>query len=98
MCAIHQEDVPVNLRSRTLLAAVMGLWMAHPLPAQEPARLSVERGSAITAHDQFPTNQAVADRIVDQLQQSAELHGYRIDVAVVQGLVELRGIVADASQ
>lgn len=27
----------MSLRSRSLLAAVVALWMAHPLPAQEPA-------------------------------------------------------------
>ena len=46
--ANRQEDVAVTVRSRSLLAAAAGLWIALPLSGQEPGRLQVEPGQALT--------------------------------------------------
>src|SRR6266404_7422278 len=88
--------IAVKFRARYLLAAVAGMGIALPAWAQEPARLGLERAPApgAGAHD----NQEVADRIAQQLQQSANLRQYNIDISVKGGTVELIGNVGDAKQ
>jgi hypothetical protein len=78
------------MRLRSLLAAAAGLWMALPLPGQEPARLTLER--------QPSANQQLADSIAHRLRQSGQLHQYRIDIAVQNGAVEVSGVVAGPQQ
>jgi BON domain len=81
----------VSFRTRSMLAAVVGLWMAHPLPAQEPSTINPPRAAAVS-------NQQVADSIAAQLRQSGELHAYQISVAFANGVAELSGSVADQGQ
>jgi BON domain len=78
----------VKSSSRYLVAAAAGLWMALPLPGQEPARLDA----------QLSPNQKLATRIADQLRQSGQLHQYNVDVSVQNGTVDLTGTVADPMQ
>jgi hypothetical protein len=95
MCAIHQEDVAVTVRSRYFLAGVVGLWMAHTLPGQEPARLSVAQEPA---RSELAANQQVANTIAANLRQSGQLRQYHIDIAFRDGTAELTGSVQDQPQ
>src|SRR5260370_37249073 len=85
-CGTRQEDVAVSVRSRSLFAAAVGLWMALPLLGEEPA------GSGLSP------NQQVANAIVERLHQSGQLRQSAIDVVFQDGTVELKGVVADPSQ
>jgi hypothetical protein len=96
--AIRQEDVAVTFRSRYLLSAVVGVCLAHPLTAQEPARLNVDPGPALSAQPQVSLNQKIANTIAEHLRQSGQLRRYTIDVAVHNGSAELTGTVADQTQ
>jgi hypothetical protein len=93
----HQEDVAVAVRSRYWLAAALGLWMAHPLPAAEPARLGVAPDQPLCSRP-LSTNQQIADTIAGRLRQSGLLHHYQIDVSFQDGLAELTGSVTDPVQ
>jgi hypothetical protein len=87
----------VTLRSRTFFAALVGLWMAHPLPAQEPARINFDWTQAQTSA--APSlNQKTADAIADRLRQSSQIHDYTIDISYQDGVAELIGTVADLQQ
>ncbi len=78
----------MSLRTRTLLAAALGLGMAQALPAQEPARLALP-----------PTpSQRIADTIAANLRQSSHLRGYTVEVTVRDGTADLDGRVADPTQ
>src|SRR5205807_4702368 len=94
----RQEDEAVTVRNRYFLAAAAGLWMALPLPGQEPARLEVERGQAISPRVEISTEQTLANTIADHLRQSGQLHRYRIDINVPHGTAELSGSVVDQPQ
>src|SRR5262249_39074086 len=98
LCAIHQEDVAVTFRTRSFLAAVAGLWMAHTPPAPEPAPLNVDRLPAPPSAAALSADQQTANRVAASLEQSGQLRHYRIDVACAAGTVELAGVVADAAQ
>jgi hypothetical protein len=93
----HQEDVAVAVRSRYWLAAVLGLWVAHPLPAAEPARLGVAPDQSLCARP-LTANQQIADTIAGRLRQSGVLCRYQIDIIFQDGLAELTGAVADSLQ
>ena len=73
----------MTVRSRSLLAAALGLCLALPAAAQEPTPSA---------------NQQVADNIADRLRLGGELRHYDIDVRFQDGTAELRGTVADPSQ
>ena len=88
----------MTFRTPTLFAAAAGLWMALPLPGQEPARLDVDRGPALTPRASLSADQTLADSIAEQLRQSGQLHQYRIDINVQNGTAELSGIVVDQPQ
>jgi hypothetical protein len=88
--------IAVKFRARYLLAAVAGMGIALPAWAQEPARLSLDKAQAPVAEAQ--NNQQVADGIAQQLQQSANLRQYNIDISVKGSIVELTGNVGDAKQ
>jgi hypothetical protein len=95
--ANRQEDDAVTFRSRCLLTAALGAWIAGALPAQEPARLGVEPGKALQAAEISP-NQQIADTIAEHLSQSGHLRGYTVDVLFQDGTAELSGTVADEPQ
>jgi hypothetical protein len=82
----------VTFRRRYLLGAAVGLWMAHPLPGQEPGRLAFERGTEASA------NQRTADTIAEHLRQSGQLRRYTVNIAFHGGTAELTGAVADEPQ
>ena len=65
-------------------------------PTAEPPRIDFHAGDALPA----PTsqNQQTADAIASQLRQSAELHGYDVEVAFQNGVARLTGVVADQPQ
>src|SRR5262249_13705504 len=56
----RQEDVAMTVRSRYLLAAAVGMCVAHPLLGQEPGRLAVERGPTVAPQVRPSVNQQVA--------------------------------------
>ena len=85
------------VRSRYWLAAVLGLWVAHPLAAGEPARLGMAPGPLATPQANNP-NQQIADTIADHLRQSETLRHYRVDIAFQDGRAELTGAVANQMQ
>src|SRR5437879_4670083 len=72
--------------------------MALPLPGQEPARLAVEHGQAITPRLEVSAAQTLANTIADHLRQSGQLHNYRIDINVQDGAALLTGTVVDQPQ
>lgn len=90
----------MTLRSRiitkSLLAAGLGLGMAQYLPAQEPARLNVERDSTLQA--ELPANQQIANTIAAQLRNSGQLRHFSIDISFQNGIAQLSGNVADQMQ
>lgn len=88
----------MTVRSRYMLAAVVGMWMAHPLPGMEPARLGLEASSCPAPCQQIASNQQVANAIVEQLRQSGQLRQYAIDVTFAAGTAELTGSVVDQGQ
>lgn len=88
----------MTFRTRYMLAAAVGLWMAHPLSAQEPARLFVERDRALFLPSELSPNQQLANTIAEHLRQSGQLRNYQIDVAYRNGTAELTGSVADQPQ
>lgn len=83
------------LRTRTLLAAALGLCAAHLMPAQEPGRLGLDRVPALPA---VTANQQLANTIARQLKESGHLRNYHIDLACRGGVVEVSGSVSDQSQ
>jgi hypothetical protein len=88
----------VTVHSRVWLAAAVGLWMAHPLVAAEPARLSVTPHQSVTPRPTASPNQQVANTIADHLRQSGQLHRYEVEVSYRDGLAELTGRVTDQLQ
>src|SRR6266849_1077663 len=89
----------MTVRSRYLVAAAVGLCLAHPLLGQEPGRLAVERGPTLAPPQARPSvNQQIADNIAEQLRQDGRLRGYSIDVSYRDGTAEVRGTVADQAQ
>ena len=94
----HQEDAAVTVRSRSLLAAAVGVWCTLPLAGQEPARIGLEGGAALPAQVNPSSNQHIANTIADHLRQSGQLRHYRVDIAFQDGTAELSGTVADQSQ
>jgi hypothetical protein len=85
----------VTDRPRFWLAAAVGLWMAHPLLAGEPARLGITPDQLQSS---LSPDQQVADSIADRLRQSGQLRHYRVDVTYQNGVAELTGRVTDAGQ
>jgi hypothetical protein len=102
LVAQRQEDVAVIFRTRTWVAAAVGLCLAQstfglagePIN-KEPPRLGFPAAQALPV---LSPNQKLADDIAEQLRQSALLRHYTVDVAVRAGVVELSGTVADPSQ
>jgi hypothetical protein len=88
----------VTRSTKLTLAALIGLGLARPLAAAEPAPLTVGPAPAISQRPAVPANQRVADSIADQLRQSGQLQKFEIDVSYQSGTAELSGIVADQSQ
>ncbi len=87
----------MTFRSRHWLAAALGVCMAHSsgASAAEPPRFDPLPGRPLSA---VSDSQRIADAVADQLRQSAELHGYNVDVVCQDGVVRLTGTVADATQ
>lgn len=88
----------MTFRSRSMMLAAVGLWMAHPLPGQEPARLPLERESPLEVLMQPSDNQRMADAIAGCVRQCPRLTSCVIHVSVQDGVVELTGAVTDEAQ
>ena len=103
----------MTVRSCSLLAAAVGLWLANPLPRfavgqesagqiplrpTEPARLGVQPGQVLAPSPGVSANQLLADTIAANLRQNPLLHHYTVDVTVTSGVVELTGQVSDQAQ
>ena len=88
----------MTVRSRFLSAAAVALWMAHPLLAQEPAKLGVDPGRPMPPRPEVSANQKIANTIAEHLRQSGQLRRYTIDVGFRNGTAELAGTVADQPQ
>src|SRR3954471_23159848 len=88
----------MTARSRFLSAAAVALWMAHPLLAQEPARLDGDPGRPLPQRPEVTANQKLANTIAEHLRQSGQLRRYTIDVGFRNGTAELAGNVADQPQ
>jgi BON domain len=92
----------VTFRSRYWLAAALGACMVHSqgafaaTPAAEPPHLDLHDGPNLSAVPS--SNQRIADAIADHLHQSAQLHGYSVDVDVQNGVARITGTVADQTQ
>jgi len=84
----------VTVRTRYLLAAAVGLGLGQALPAQEPAKIGVEKAPAAAV----PHNQQVANSIAEQLRQNARLSGYKIDIAFQNGVADVSGCVGNMPQ
>jgi hypothetical protein len=89
----RQEDV-VNRRLPYRLAAAAGLWASSFGFAGEPARHTIDPTPAAAVQ----ADQALADAVAQRLGQTAHLSGYQVEIAVVNGTVELSGTVATAAQ
>src|SRR5262245_21059160 len=84
---------------RYLVAAGLGLALGQLSSAAEPARLGVNQGEALKPGASAPTsNQQMADTIADQLRQSGQLKGFKIDIAYQEGIAEVSGYVANQPQ
>jgi hypothetical protein len=82
----------VTVRTRTWLAAALGVCMAHPLAASAadpPRRLEFAAASA---------NQKIADAVADAVRQSGQIRGYSVEISVQCGVAEVSGSVADQPQ
>jgi hypothetical protein len=86
----------VTVRTRTLLAAAVGLCLGQALPAAEPAPLGVAPPAATAPA--MPANQKVANTIAENLRQNGRLSGYRIDVFFQNGVADVSGAVGDQMQ
>src|SRR5690349_7616053 len=82
----------MTVRSPYLLAAAVGLCVAHSLFGQEPGPLAVPPPAAPAV------NQQVANAIADRLRQSGQLRRYDVDVRFQDGTAELCGTVTDQPQ
>ena len=88
----------MSVRCPPLLAAAVGLCVAHSLFGQQPAPLAVERGPAVAPQAAPSANPQVANAIADRLRQSGQLRRYDVDVRFQDGTAELGGTVADQPQ
>jgi len=88
----------VIVPSRYFMAAAAGLWMALPLPGQEPAGPKIKPSEASATNVAPSANQRLADTIVERLQQDGQLHHYTVTVFVKDGTAKLVGNVADQAQ
>ena len=88
----------MTVRFRSFVLAAVGLWMAQPLPGQEPLPMLMEPGPRIEMMAPANANQRMADAIAQRLQQSAQLMQCMIHVSFQGGMVELSGGVATEAQ
>jgi hypothetical protein len=93
----------VKPRRYPILAATVGLWLAHTLPgvaAQPdiPSRLALSPGQSSPTANSDTNNQQLANTIAGQLRQSGQLRHYNVDIRVDGGVVDLTGQVADQMQ
>jgi BON domain-containing protein len=95
---IVKEDAVVTGRSRSLFAAAAGLWMALPLPAQEPARINLDPAAPPISQTSPSPNQQLADTIAQRLRESRKLWHYNLAVTCQDGAADLIGSVTDEAQ
>jgi hypothetical protein len=90
----------VKSRRFRVLASTVGLWLAQTVPGwtQPPAAPQAEPSRLQLTPAPASPNQQLADACAAHLRQSGQLKGYRIDLRVEGGIVELTGQVADQAQ
>ncbi len=100
----------MTVRSYTMLAAAVGLWLANPFPRHaagqgtagprpdEPGRLGVQPGQALAAPPVLSANQQLANTVAAHLRLAGQLRRFRIDLSAQDGVVELTGQVVDEVQ
>ena len=88
----------MKFRIRYLLIGAFGLWLAHPVTADEPGPLSVKQSQVLAPTQEVSVNQQVANTIADQLRQNGQLRHYNIHVVFQNGSAELSGSVTDQLQ
>jgi hypothetical protein len=81
---------------RYAIAAGLGLSLSGFLGAAEPARLDVNQSESTPAAP--ASNQDMAVTIAQQLQQSGQLRGFKIDVIYQDGTAEVVGHVMNQPQ
>lgn len=97
------------MRSRAfqVLAATVGMWMAHSNPAfasppaqetAEPGRLVAVPGQPLANTPALPPNQQLANNVAAALKLSGQLHQFTVDIEAAAGTVMLSGQVATQSQ
>ena len=80
----------VKVRALSIMAAGLGLWLGGQASAQS---VLPERPAAIRV-----SNQELANTVAMAVERSGVVRGYTIDITSVDGVVELSGKIADASQ
>jgi hypothetical protein len=88
----------VTRRLRPLLSAAVVLGLAPLVPAEEPARLSLDNSRLAPPATLVSANQQTANTIAQQLQHNPQLKHYQVSVEFQGGVAALSGSVADQSQ
>jgi hypothetical protein len=91
---LRQEDVIVKMRALFSLAGALGLCVAGLSNAQEAKRMPA---ADMTVASSAVNNQDLANAVVAQLQKCS-LRGFTIDIFCQDGIVAVRGQVADKAQ
>ena len=97
----------MSITSRYLIGAALGLGLVgflanrgmgeETFPATLPAKGLTPVGRTAAISPQL-ANQQLADTVAQTLRPSDKLRGFRVDIEVVNGEVELQGHVANAEQ
>jgi hypothetical protein len=93
----------VKFRRFPVLAATVGLWLAHTIPTfaappDPPSRLALSPAQPAEKAGAASYNQQLANAIAGQLRSSGQLRHYNVDIRVDEGVVELTGQVVDLAQ
>lgn len=90
----------MSMRCRSVIITALGLSLATPLvvrAADPPSSPPTTRPAALTSRVVSP-NQQLADAVAEAVRRQGLRQPYRIDIAARDGVVELKGMVADEAQ
>jgi hypothetical protein len=95
----------VKSRRFQVLAATVGLWMAHNVPgyaqppsASPPSRLAISPTQPTQSSPTASANQQLADAVAGELRQSGQLRHYDVGIRAEAGVVTLTGQVTHETQ